>query len=231
MTKLQQYDWFLFDADETLFSFDAFVGLQQMFAPYGVSFDAADYADYQALNQPLWEAYQAGQIDAEALQKQRFADWAARLEVAPLELNAAFIDTMAQVCQPLEGARALLERVAQQGKVGIVTNGFTALQHTRLEQTGFTDLIDLIVISEQVGVAKPDPKIFAHALAEMQHPAPERVLMTGDNPHSDVLGAQRSGIHACWLNQHALPCPLPTPPHYTVNSLPELEQLLLTPHE
>ena len=228
MTKLQQYDWFLFDADETLFSFDAQAGLAQMFAKYGVAFSEADYLEYQALNQPLWNAYQAGQIDANQLQSRRFAHWAARLEVDALELNRVFIAIMAEVCQPLEGARALLECVAEHGKVGIVTNGFTDLQEARLAQTGFTDLIDLVVISEQVGVAKPDPKIFAYALTQMQHDTPERVLMTGDNPHSDVLGAQRSGLHACWLNPTDVPCPLPTPPHYTVNSLTALQQLLQT---
>jgi 5'-nucleotidase len=54
-------------------------------------------------------------------------------------------------------------------KLGIITNGFTALQQTRLERTGFRDYFDLLVISEQVGVAKPDPRIFDYALEQAQN--------------------------------------------------------------
>lgn len=225
---LNQYDWLLFDADETLFSFDAFAGLQQLFQRYGVAFDQAHYHDYQQLNQPLWQAYQAGSIDAKQLQRRRFAKWAAELGVSADELNSGFMASMAELCQPLEGARPLLESARRSAKVGIVTNGFTELQEARLQQTGLKDLVDLVVISEQVGVAKPHPDIFAHALKKMQQTDRARVLMTGDNPHSDVVGAQRSGLHACWLNQHGKAYPLPERPHYEVRSLTELQQILLS---
>lgn len=225
---LQQYDWLLFDADETLFSFDAFAGLQKLFQGYHVDFSRQDYEHYQALNKPLWDAYQAGTINAKQLQRKRFAHWAAQLEVSADQLNTGFMSAMAEICQPLEGARSLLESARQSAKVGIVTNGFTELQEARLQQTGLRDLVDLVVISEQVGVAKPAPEIFAYALKEMQQPQRERVLMTGDNPHSDIVGAQRSGLHACWLNHHGEAFPLTQPPHYEVRSLPELQQLLLS---
>ncbi|WP_258808033.1 pyrimidine 5'-nucleotidase [Pseudidiomarina sp. CB1] len=223
---LTNYDWLLFDADETLFSFDAYAGLRHLFGGYGVHFTQADYTDYQQLNKPLWDAYQAGTINAKQLQRQRFAKWAATLEVTADELNTGFMAAMAEICQPLEGARSLLESARVSAKIGIVTNGFTELQEARLQQTGLSDLIDLVVISEQVGVAKPAPEIFAHALQKMQQSDRQRVLMTGDNPHSDVIGAQRSGLHACWLNHHGEPYPLNPPPHYEVRSLPELQQLL-----
>ncbi|MFC0445444.1 pyrimidine 5'-nucleotidase [Pseudidiomarina halophila] len=225
-TKLHGYDWLLFDADETLFSFNALAGLQELFRGYGVSFTDADYSDYQALNKPLWQKYQAGEIDARTLQRRRFASWAGKLQVSADELNSAFLSAMAGICQPLEGARELLERARESTKIGIITNGFTELQEARLAQTGLGELVDLVVISEQFGVAKPDPAIFTHALELMQQKDRARVLMTGDNPHSDVLGAQLSGLHSCWLNVEDAACPLPTPPHYTVRSLPELDRLL-----
>ncbi|MGQ4277516.1 pyrimidine 5'-nucleotidase [Pseudidiomarina sp. E22-M8] len=228
-TKLHSYDWLLFDADETLFSFNALTGLQQLFRGYGVSFTDSDYLEYQAVNKPLWQDYQAGKIDAKTLQRRRFCGWASELEVSADELNSAFLEAMAAICQPLAGARELLERARQTAKIGIITNGFKELQEARLAQTGMAELVDLVVISEQVGVAKPDPAIFTHALDLMQQKDRERVLMTGDNPHSDVLGAQRSGLHSCWLNAENAACPLPTPPHYTVRSLPELDELLAAP--
>lgn len=224
---LHNYDWLLFDADETLFSFDANAGLRHLFQGYGVDFTDAHYLEYQQLNKPLWDAYQAGTIDAKQLQRQRFAKWAAALEVTADELNTGFMAAMAKVCQPLEGARSLLECAQKNARVGIVTNGFTELQEARLQQTGLGDLIDMVVISEQVGVAKPHPDIFAYALKQMQQRDRSRVLMTGDNPHSDIIGGQRSGLHTCWLNHHGASYPLPTPPHYEVQSLGELERLLV----
>ena len=49
-----KWDWIFFDADETLFTFDSFTGLQRMFLDYSVTFTAEDFQDYQAVNKPLW---------------------------------------------------------------------------------------------------------------------------------------------------------------------------------
>ncbi|WP_348235100.1 HAD-IA family hydrolase, partial [Salmonella enterica] len=68
------------------------------------------------------------------------------------------------------------------------TNGFTALQQTRLERPGVREYFDLLVISEQVGAAKPDPKIFNSALEQAGNPDRPRVLMIGDTAESDILG-------------------------------------------
>ena len=55
-----KWDWIFFDADETLFTFDSFSGLQRMFLDYSVTFSAEDFQDYQAVNKPLWVDYQNG---------------------------------------------------------------------------------------------------------------------------------------------------------------------------
>lgn len=47
-----KWDWIFFDADETLFTFDSFTGLQRMFLDYSVTFTAEDFQDYQAVNKP-----------------------------------------------------------------------------------------------------------------------------------------------------------------------------------
>ncbi len=49
-----KWDWIFFDADETLFTFDSFTGLQRMFLDYSVTLTAEDFQDYQAVNKPLW---------------------------------------------------------------------------------------------------------------------------------------------------------------------------------
>jgi len=224
---LTHWDWILFDADDTLFHFDAFAGLQRLFQRYDVQFNRADYDDYQAINKPLWVDYQNGAINALQLQHQRFQGWADRLQVAPHDLNNGFLTAMAEICLPLDGAVELLNALKGRVKMGIITNGFTALQQVRLERTGFLGYFDLLVISEQVGVAKPHPAIFDYAFEQMGNPPRDRVLMVGDNPDSDILGGINAGLATCWLNVDGRSRPEGIVPTWQVASLRELQDKLL----
>lgn len=220
------YKWILFDADETLFHFDAFRGLRLMFSRFGIDFSQQDFAEYQEINKPLWVDYQDGVISAEQLQNIRFQPWAEQLNTTTQAINSAFLEAMAEICSPLPGAKELLHNLKDRFQLGIITNGFTELQQVRLERTGFQDFFSTLIISEQVGVAKPDRRIFDFAFTQMGHPERENVLMVGDNPHSDILGGINAGIHTCWLNAHNQPAPAGIEPNYQVTTLDELNQLL-----
>ena len=221
-----KWDWIFFDADETLFTFDSFTGLQRMFLDYSVTFTAEDFQDYQAVNKPLWVDYQNGAITSLQLQRQRFVGWGEQLNVPPEELNDAFMNAMAEICAPLPGAVSLVNALHGKVKMGIITNGFTSLQQIRLERTGLRDRFALLVISEEVGVAKPDPRIFDYALEQAGSPDRSRVLMVGDTAESDILGGINAGLSTCWLNAHHREQPAGIEPTWTVASLSELEQLL-----
>ncbi|EOT5501348.1 pyrimidine 5'-nucleotidase [Citrobacter koseri] len=221
-----KWDWIFFDADETLFTFDSFTGLQRMFLDYSVTFTAEDFQDYQAVNKPLWVDYQNGAITSLQLQRQRFVGWGEQLNVPPEELNDAFMNAMAEICAPLPGAVSLVNALHGKVKMGIITNGFTSLQQIRLERTGLRNRFDLLVISEEVGVAKPDPRIFDYALEQAGSPDRSRVLMVGDTAESDILGGINAGLSTCWLNAHHREQPAGIEPTWTVASLSELEQLL-----
>lgn len=221
-----KYKWILFDADETLFHFDAFKGLNIMFSRFGIDFTRQDFMEYQKVNKPLWDDYQNGVINAEELQNIRFESWAEKLEVTTQTLNSAFLTAMADICAPLPGAKELLDSLKHKAQLGIITNGFTDLQQIRLERTGFQDFFSTLVISEQVGIAKPDRGIFDYAFSKMGEPDKEEVLMVGDNPHSDILGGMNAGIHTCWLNHHGHEVPEGIKPNYQVSSLNELNTLL-----
>lgn len=223
---LQNWDCILFDADDTLFHFDAFSGLQRLFAGYDVQFTDRDYEDYQAINKPLWVDYQNGTITALQLQTRRFTGWAEKLQVTPDILNSGFLSAMAEICTPLEGAVGLLDLLKGKVKMAIVTNGFTALQQARLERTGFLGYFDALVISEQVGLPKPDAAIFDHTLQQLGNPARERVLMVGDTPESDILGGMNAGIKTCWLDHGTRPLPEHITPTWRVKSLTELQARL-----
>ncbi len=224
---MKAYEWILFDADDTLFHFDAFGGLRLMFSRYDVDFAEQDYHTYQSVNKLLWIDYQNGHIGAEQVQRQRFQTWAQRLLIPAHELNRAYLAAMAEICTPLEGAVSLLASLRGQARLGIITNGFTELQQARLERTGLAHHFDVLVISEQVGIAKPHRDIFDHALTLMGDPARDRVLMVGDNPDSDILGGINAGLDTCWVNLDGRKVPGMVNPTYQVTSLAELERRLL----
>lgn len=227
MSSINDFSWVLFDADDTLFHFDAFSGLQHLFARYEVNFSKNDYAEYELVNQPLWVEYQNGRITAEQLQCTRFTSWAERLNCTTGELNSSFMAIMAEICTPIDGAISLLNAIKGKVNLGIVTNGFTQLQQARLERCGLSNYFDILVISEQVGVAKPHKAIFEHSLTLMGNPPPSQVLMVGDNPSSDILGGLNAGLHTCWFNRHQKEAPQDINPHYEVSSLNELRYLLV----
>ena len=221
-----KYQWILFDADETLFHFDAFQGLKLMFSRLNVDFTQQDFDEYQELNKPLWLQYQEGSITAECLQITRFSEWANKLEISAQYLNSQFLTAMADICAPLLGVKELLQALKGKVKLGIITNGFTALQRIRLERTGLHDVFDLLVISEQVGVAKPNVKIFEHAFSLMGNPAKEQVLMVGDTLKSDIKGGINMGIDTCWYNAHSLENNEAFSATFEVTSHDQLQRLL-----
>ena len=223
-----KYQWILFDADETLFHFDAFKGLQLMFSRFDVDFSRDDFSHYQTVNLPLWVDYQDGKITATQLQNRRFQFWADKLAVTTQTLNSAFMTAMADICCLLPGAKELISALTGKVNMGIITNGFTELQRVRLEKTGLNDVFAPLVISEQVGIAKPDIGIFEHALTHMGDIQREQVLMVGDNPHSDILGGMNAGFDTCWLNSENSALPDGIKPSYQVTSLTQLQSLLFT---
>lgn len=216
------YQWILFDADETLFHFDARAGLKRMFSRHGVDFSDNDFREYQALNQPLWQAYNAGEIDAKTLQTTRFDGWGAKLGTTGAQLNSDFLQAMADICAPLPGVRELIDTLAGKARLGIITNGFTELQSIRLQRTGLADAFELVVISEEVGITKPHTGIFHHALEKMGQPDKQQVLMVGDNLHTDILGGLNAGLNTCWYNPAQQAASDGITPHFEVSHHDEL---------
>jgi putative hydrolase of the HAD superfamily len=108
-------------------------------------------------------------------------------------------------------------------RLGIVTNGWTAVQEAKINQLGLSGLIDVVLISEREGVRKPSPEIFQRALASLGVQASE-AWFVGDNPDDDVAGAVEAGLRAFWRE-----CPdwiRPTAECETIRTIDELLSLL-----
>lgn len=122
--------------------------------------------------------------------------------------------------------RGLLVRLRRDGiRTAVVTNGTGASQRPKLHTTGIDALVDAIAVSEEVGVAKPEPEIFQHALAAIDAD-PATTLFVGDNPAADIGGAKALGMLAAWVHL-GRDWELATPrPDYVIGAVWELGALL-----
>lgn len=222
------YDWVVFDADETLFSFDAEAGLKMLFDRHQLRFDDDVLAEFKEVNAPLWQGFQKGDLLAKDIKQKRFIPWESGFGKPSEAINLEFMQCMAEISETIDGTHRLLETLHGNTRMGIITNGFVELQQERLKKTQTDKYFDFLVVSEEVGLAKPDPQIFHHTQKlHIDESLPkERILMVGDNPHSDILGGINAGWHTCWFKRHDNTVSNDIAANHTITHLDELTALL-----
>jgi HAD superfamily hydrolase (TIGR01549 family) len=156
----------------------------------------------------------AGRLTVDQARCERFARLLAlagvRDEAAAETLAAAYREIYALNWHAVPGALALLQAVRAAGhSVVIVTNNGVAEQRLKLARCGFEAWIDAMVTSEEAGITKPDPGIFAQALARARATAADAVML-GDAWGADIEGARAAGIGAVWFNRAGKPSPDPS---------------------
>jgi len=116
-------------------------------------------------------------------------------------------------------AEAALRELSAGYVLGLVTNGASCLQRDKLRASGLGHYFRVVVVSGDVGAAKPDPSVFRRALSEL---ATERAVMVGDSLKKDVRGALATGLQAVWLNRagHERPDDLDVPEVTSLGALP-----------
>jgi HAD superfamily hydrolase (TIGR01549 family) len=206
----------LFDLDDTLFDHwgctrAALGALRARHEPFRAwPFDAFDAA-HRSLLEALHLDVLAGRLTVDEARLQRFR----RLfeQAGHPASDALARDTAAEYRQvyvanwrPVAGALALLRALRGRVTTGIVTNNVAAEQHQKIEACGFGPYVDAVVISEEAGVAKPDPRIFELALTRLGH-AREASVMVGDAWQTDIVGALAAGICPIWFNRFGAASP------------------------
>ncbi len=110
------------------------------------------------------------------------------------------------------GVREFLSSLRRQGKrIGLVTNGFAETHNDKITELNLRDVLDAIFIADEIGMVKPDPRLFAHACETLGAP-PERAAMVGDRYERDVRGAIEAGLFTVWVNVRDERLPLGAPP-------------------
>ena len=209
----------LFDLDETLIHRDAAIR----------GFIAAQYARFAEALAPLTAGQYAarfldlednGRIDKQIV----YPALVKALGITHVSADTLLADyraTYPGFATPNPGAVETLRALDDRGlKLGIVTNGNAAVQNGKIDAIGIRPLLDCVVISQDVGLTKPDPAIFALAARELGV-ALSDCIFVGDNPEVDIRGALGAGMDAIWLRAgQAWPPTLPPPPH-AVDALAE----------
>ena len=131
------------------------------------------------------------------------ADLTRLLQLTVNESETIITDLRAGVVKHLAPAAGVEEGLARARRAGwtlvIVSNGATSQQQAKLDKTGFGDLVDGVVISEAVGVEKPDPRIFQIAIDLVPGQDLDGAWHVGDSAEADVQGAHNAGIRSIYL--------------------------------
>lgn len=110
-------------------------------------------------------------------------------------------------------------------QLALVTNGAPDLQREKIQSTKLAQYFDAILISGEVGVGKPDSRIFMLAL-EALAALPTETVMVGDSLMRDILGAQRVGIKGIWLNRSGRDLDDQVTPDFQITNLEQLHEWL-----
>ncbi len=174
---------------------------------------------YEIHNMALWAKYNVGDISRDYLRLQRFMlplteagmpdDEA---EKVARRYDTLYLDYLARGKALMPGAIDLLRTIRDRGlRIGCLSNGFKEVQFRKIRTAGLEPWIDLVVLSDDIGVNKPDRRIFEYAMERSGDTDPTHHLMIGDNPDTDIRGALSAGWHAVWYHPdrafHGISCP------------------------
>lgn len=109
--------------------------------------------------------------------------------------------------------------------LGLATNGAPDLQREKLRGSKLGAYFEVVVVSGEVGVGKPDPRVFSLVL-ERLNIGPEMAVGVGDSLGRDISGAQQAGIKGVWLNREKRERNGSVQPDHEIESLSELGDYL-----
>lgn len=214
-----------------------------LFDAYGTLFDVAAAArsladELGAHWQPLAETWRAKQLNYSwlrslmgahvdfwqvttdaldyALEERGLHDSSLRQRLLELYFNLA--------CYP--EVPAMLRQLKDAGLVtGILSNGAPAMLEAACRSAGIDTLIDHLISVEDVGIYKPDPRIYQLAMEKLALPA--NAIAFHSSNGWDIHAGKRAGFYAIWINRHGQPAErLPNPPDVTLHSLSDVPNIL-----
>ena len=226
----KHYAWLFFDADGTLFDYNRAeaAAFRKAFDLLKFQFEEGYLDTYQKINRELWRALERHEITPAVLRLRRFELLLEALQLtgSAEALNVAYVEQLGLCTDLMDGAYEVLQTLSKTSRIAIVTNGLEAVQRSRLGHSTIHPFINALIISEEVGAAKPHPAFFDAAFQKTGNPAREGVLMIGDSLTSDIQGGVNYGIDTCWYNPASEPVPMDLPITYEIRHLQDILDII-----
>ncbi len=226
----KHYLWLWFDADGTLFDYNRAeaTALRQAFDSLSLPFEDSYLDIYRQINQGLWQALERQEITQAVLRLRRFELLleAIHLSASPEQIGNIYLEQLATGADLIEGAYEVLEILHKTSRIAIVTNGLQSVQRGRLMRSTIQPFINEVIISEEIGAAKPHAAFFEAASARTGHPPKSDVLLIGDSLTSDIRGGADYGLDTCWYNPAGEPRPEGLPISFEIRHLRGLLELI-----
>lgn len=231
---MKRYETIFIDLDDTIYDFagasrEAFKEAYDLlgYANYFNSFNHF-LSLYEPYNLELWKRYGEGKITKDELNRKRYSYPLKMVGVENQELADTFcrevLSRIPTKNKVVPGAIELLEYLAPKYKLCILSNGFKELQAHKMQSAGLAKYFTHIILSEDIGVNKPNPELFIHAM-QVAGATTENCIMVGDLFDTDIVGASGVGMEQIFYNRKGLDT-LPFEPTYKVTNLLQIKEIL-----
>ena len=214
----------VFDLDNTLLDrYSAFVGVAESFYEEHLRPAALVERDEAVAMMVRWDG--DGYNEREGMLRRWISEWP-DVGLDMESLRTWYRAEMERQVRPDEEVNGFLARLNERRMPwGIVTNGSPS-QHGKCRAAGLDKLAPFIIVSEEAGYRKPDPRIFRDALEATGLSTPEQVMFVGDNPLADIDGAKRFGMKAAWVRRDRPYPPDLIPPDHVIDLVIEVRDIV-----
>ncbi len=224
-------DIFLVDADDTVLDFHgvAAVALKDSFLHFNLPWQDDMMQIYQSFNTKLWEALERKELSRDELMDTRFHRFFAYMGYTNTDadaFNKYYLHSTATKPAYIEGAKELLAKLTELGKVYIVTNGTAWVQKSRFSITKLYDYASGVFVSAEIGYDKPDSRFTDYVINHIDGFDKTRAVWIGDSLSADIKAANEANICSIWFNPHKKPITNGAKPDYAVDKLDKILDIL-----
>ncbi|MCT4544133.1 MAG: YjjG family noncanonical pyrimidine nucleotidase [Vallitalea sp.] len=226
------YKYVIFDADNTLLDFTlaekySLTEALKQFS-YKGDLDKILYS-YREINRKIWLELEKGKISNEELKEERFKRLFKKfnLDYNIHKFSEVYLENLSESGYLINGAKEICKYLKEKKyKVVVLTNGIKKIQESRIEKSSIKQFIDLMIVSQEVGVNKPDPYIFEYTLKKFGSIDKNDAIMIGDSLTADIKGGINYGIDTCWFNLNKVENNTDIISKYEIKCLDELKNIL-----